>query len=385
MRRPSAWVVAVVGALLPCPALACSLCQGNPLAAPTLRQNAAQAKLILYGTMVNAKPTPGGGGTTDMKIERKLRNDPALGDATTVSVPRYLPGDGKTSPKYLLFVDVFKGKLDFYQGIEVKSAGLVDYVKGALELDPKDRSAALRYFFRHLDSSDDTIAGDAYLEFAKANDAEVGVVAKSLDPDKLKKLIDEPRTPASRVGLFSFLLGACGRDAEADVLRKMIEKPDARTSAALDGALAGYIQLRPTEGWDAVVNILKDEKRPFPQRCAALSTVRFYHGWKGRDAEKEILRCMAVLVEQGDIADMALEDLRKWKLWDLTGEVLAQYGKKSHDAPLMRRAIIRYALTCEKDEGRYKEQATSFLAERRKKEPELVKDVEESLLIEKTK
>jgi hypothetical protein len=371
--------------LVPSPAPACSFCGPNPQTSPTLRQSAAQAKIILYGSMVNAKPNGIGGGTTEMKIDRKLRNDPLLGDATSVVVPRYIPGDAKDPPKFLLFADIFNGKLDFYQGVPVKSAALVDYLKATLELDGKDRSAMLRFFYRYLDASDESVATDAYLEFAKATDAEVGQVARQLDPAKLKKLIQDPKTPTARVGLFAFLLGACGGEAEADMLRGMIEKPDMRTAPALDGSLAGYIQLKPRDGWDMVVNILKDGKRPFPERCAALGTVRFYHGWKGKDAEKEVLRGLGALLDQGDIADMAIEDLRKWQLWSLSNEVLGQYGKKSHDAPLMRRAIVRYALSCSKDKGTFAEQAGKFVAERRKREADLVKDVEDSLQFEKAK
>jgi hypothetical protein len=385
MKRYTAWLTLATALLLPCPSPACTFCGSNPQTTPTLRQSAAQAKIILYGTMVNAKPNGLGGGTTEMKIERRLRTDPLLGDTKSVVIQRYIPGDAKDPPKFLLFADIFNGKFDFYQGVPVKSATLVDYFKGALDLDVKDRPATLRYFYRYLDSSDEAVASDAYLEFAKATDAEVGQVAHQLDPTKLQKLIQDPKTPVARIGLFSFLLGACGGSAEADVLRGMIEKPDARTALALDGTLAGYIQLKPRDGWDLVVNILKDGKRSFPERNAALGTVRFYHGWKGKEAEKEVVRGLGVLLDQGDIADMAIEDLRKWQLWTLTNEVLAQYGKKSHDAPLMRRAIVRYALTCAKERGSFAEQAGKFLGERRKAEPDLVKDVEESLQFEKPK
>ena len=386
MKHRTGWLSGLLCVLLGAspPALACTLCQGSPQTTPTLRQGASQAKLILYGTMVSSKLT-GTGGTTEMKIERKLRNDPFLGDQNTVTVPRYIPVDPKDPPKYVLFADVFNNKLDFYQGIEVKSGTLVDYLKGALDLDAKDQTAALRYFFRYLDASDSTVANDAFLEFAKANDADIGQVARHLDPQKLRKLIDDPRTPANRVGLFAFLLGACGGDAEADFLRGMIDKPDTRTAAALDGALAGYVQLRPREGWDLVLSILKDGKRRFSERTAALGTVRFYHGWKGKDVDREVLRCLGALLDQGDIADMAIEDLRRWKMWDLTGEVLAQYGKKSHDAPLVRRAIVRYALSCAREDSRFKEPAARFVEAQRRQDAELVRDVEESLQFEKMK
>jgi hypothetical protein len=90
------------------------------------------------------------------------------------------------------------------------------------------------------------------------------------------------------------------------------------------------------------------------------------------------LKGVATVLPQGDIADIAVEDLRRWKLWDLTDDVLALYGRKSHDAPLMRRAIIRYAICCPNA------RAAEFITQRRRDDAEAVKDVEESVQAEKT-
>jgi hypothetical protein len=84
-----------------------------------------------------------------------------------------------------------------------------------------------------------------------------------------------------------------------------------------------------------------------------------------------------VTLPQGDIADMTIEDLRRWQYWDLTPQVLAQYGKESHNAPIMRRTIARYALCCPRPE------AARFVADMRRQDPELVKDVQDQLEFEK--
>jgi hypothetical protein len=69
--------------------------------------------------------------------------------------------------------------------------------------------------------------------------------------------------------------------------------------------------------------------------------------------------------------------MRRWKEWSCTPQVLNLFGKKEYDGPLMRRAILRYALCC-KDE-----QCQAFLAEARRQDGETVKEVEESLQYEK--
>src|SRR5271165_6856072 len=96
---------ALIGLLLsvPSPAPACSYCQGPGLqTASTLRQDAATAKLILYGTLANAKIN-GNGGTTDLNIQRILKDDPFLAGKKTITLPRYVPADPKDPPKFLVF------------------------------------------------------------------------------------------------------------------------------------------------------------------------------------------------------------------------------------------------------------------------------------------
>lgn len=364
------------------PALACSLCgTGNPQTTLSLRQDIAQAKLVLFGALADPKLNPGGtGGTTKLKIERVIKNDPFLADRKEIELPRYVPvPDPKNPPRFLVFCDIFNGKLDPYRGSPVKSAAMVDYLKGASALDPKNQSANLQYFFRFLDHTDPDISNDAFLEFAKASDPEVGHVASKLSAAKIRSWMQNPQTPANRLSLYAFMLGACGGDEDAATLREMLQKPADRTIPYLGGILAGYIQLRPKDGWDLSLSILRDTKKSFPERFAILGTLRFYHGWKPDDTRREVLRGLALLVEQGDIADLAIEDLRKWSYWDVTSEVLDKFNRKSHSAPIMRRAIVRYALTCPLPEVK------RFVDTVRKQDPELLKDVEESLEFDKKK
>jgi hypothetical protein len=350
----------------------------NVQQAQTFRQDAGQARLILYGTLENPRLV-GGNGETDLRIETVLKPDPFLKGAKVVTIPRYVPIDPKEPTRFLVFCDVFNDKLDPYRGVPVKAKDAVAYLDGALRLDPKDRTAALLYYFRYLEHPDKELANDAFLEFAKANDREIGQVAPRLAPERLRTWVKDPETPINRLGLYAFLLGACGGDTDAALLRGLLEAPDERATSALDGILGGYVQLRPREGWDLAQALLRDDKKPFPVRYAVLRTLRFYHGWKPDETREQVRRGLAAALPEGDLADLAVEDLRRWQMWDLTADVLALYGRKSHAAPIMRRAILRYALSCPRPE------ASAFVTERRREDPGLVKEVEESLQYEKPK
>jgi hypothetical protein len=380
-RLRSLALIVTALALAASPVSACSLC-ASLMDQKTFREDAALSKILLFGTLANPKLATGGGGTTEFNITATLKSDPALGDKKMLELPRYLPvSDPKDPPRFLLFCDVYKGKLDFFRGTSIKSSEAVDYVKGALALDSKDRPRVLRYYFDFLENADKEIANDAFLEFAKASDIELGQVAPKLSAEKLRGWLKDPQTPDNRLGLYAFLLGACGGDAEAALLRKMLDDPTDRTKAAFDGILGGYINLRPREGWDLAMTLLKDEKKSFAVRFAVVRTLRFYHNWKPDDSKDYVQRGLRVILSQGDLADMAIEDLRRWQVWDLTSEVLALYGKKGFDAPIVRQAILRYALSCPKTDTA----AAAFVAERRKQDPELVKDAEDALRFLKQK
>ena len=75
---------------------------------------------------------------------------------------------------------------------------------------------------------------------------------------------------------------------------------------------------------------------------------------------------------------MAIEDLRLHRCWDVADRVLELYGKKSHDVPIIRRYIIRYALSCPPKQVR----AIEFVKAERNKDKEYVADVEELLKLE---
>jgi hypothetical protein len=366
------------------PARPCSLCNPNIQQSATYHQDLAQSRIILYGVVTSSRLLPGNGpadagkGASEFQIKSILKSDPWLGKRTVVEIPRYVPvSDPKDPPKYLLFCGVVKDNLDVFRGVPVRSEAAATYVKGLLAAESKGTAEVLRHCFDYLEHADKELAADAYLEFAKATDGNIAGVAPKLSAEKLRGWLKDPNTPEQRLGMYAFLLGGCGGEADARLLRDMIAKPTERTAAAFDGLLGGYIQLRPKDGWELALSILKDEKQPFNERFALVRMLRFYHAWKPDDTRDRVMQGMATILRQSDMADIAVEDLRRWKEWDLTGDVLVLYGRKGYDAPLMQRALVRYALTCPRPE------AKKLADDLRRTDPDLYRDVAESLQFEK--
>jgi hypothetical protein len=361
--------------LVSSPVVACTFCDGSLRSKQTLRLHFAQAKAVLHGQLKNPRfDQKTDDGFTDLHVTSVMKDDPARGNQAVVVIRSYLPVIGNTPADYLLFCGVANGKLDPTFGIPATPA-VVEYLKAAAKLDDTDPAAKLGFFFKYLDSADATIAADAFFEFARTADGDIIKAAKQLDASKVRKLIADPNTPIERLGVFAFLLGVSGGAADATFLARMLnENPlSERSASAFGGLLAGYILLAPKDGWTFATGVLADAKRPYSVRLSAIGTVRFLQATRGNECKAEVLKCCAALLTHGDLADQAIEDLRRWGYWDLTTDVLAQFAKPTHAAPIVRRCIVRYALCAPGEE------AKRFVTAVRQADPKLVRAVEEML------
>jgi hypothetical protein len=319
---------------------------------------------------------------TDLNVDVIVRNHAYLKDKKVLQIERFIPvADPKDPPQFLLFCDLFNEKLDPYRGVPVKSKDVVAYLEGAMKLPADDASKRLLYFADFLENADPAIAEDAFLEFAKSTDQEIGQIAGKVPAEKLRTWLKDPKIPGPRLGLYGFLLGGCGNNDDADLLRAMITNPTDRALEAYDGLLTGYIQLQPKRGWELAYDILQstDVNQKFRPVQAVIRCMRFYHGWKPKEQRDSIMRGMERILARNDLADIAVNDLRRWQEWDLSATVLGLYGKKGYTSPIMRRAILSYAISCKSAEGK------RLVDDARKADPEFVTDVEDGLKFESKK
>lgn len=375
-------IVAALGGVLvsAAPAACCPFC---PAQGRTLSAEVDQANLIVFGTLMNAQRDPKefGKGTTEMQIDLIVKNHEYLKGKKVITLPRYVPPDPKNPRKFLVFCEIFKGELDPYRGEQVSpDSKIAEYLKGAIAVRDKEATAKLKYFFQYLDSPEQDISSDAYAEFAIADYKDVSAVAAKLPPETLVKWLKDANTPPSRFGLYGYMLGLCGNAKEhAPVLREMLDDPKRKYSSGLDGMLYGYLLLDPKEGWKYLIGMLRDENSEFLTRYAVLRTLRVV--WENANnvvKPEAIMEAMQMLLAQGDIADLPIEDLRRWQRWEMTDKVLELYGQKSHNIPIVKRAIIRFALCAPNNP-----KAAEFIKQRRAEDPERVKDIENLLELEK--
>jgi hypothetical protein len=355
------------------PAGACPFCVER---GPTMIGDYQRASMVLFGKFTKPRFAANGEGISDFAIEAALKKDAILGDKKSLTLPCYV---SETRSKFLLFCNVYKGGVDPYRGVAVRGDGdIVKYLRGLIALKDRPPSARLRYCFDFLDNPELEVSLDAYREFAAADYKDYRDMARGLPADTLAKWLQDPKTPAYRIGLYASLLGHCGKDEHARVLRRLLEEPQKRSSLGIDGMLAAYTMLKPKEGWAYLCHVLKDAEEDFPVRYGCLRTIRFL--WDTRPDlvdKKELVEGMCLLLNQFDVADYTLEDLRRWSRWEVLDRVLALADKKSHEVRSVQRSILRFALSCQ-----HLPKAAEFVKKVRKQDPEFVKDTEELLKFE---
>jgi hypothetical protein len=369
--------------------LACPFCDEK---GPTLLGDYNQATMVLLGKFSNPKLDPNGNfgeGTTDFTIEQALKTDSSIDKKKVITIPKYIP---KTDQKFLIFCDVYKGMIDPYRGVEVPADSvLVEYLKGAMDPKRQGTEERLQYCFKYLNNPEYEVAIDAYREFAKTDYKDYRPMAKKLtakDAETLASWLNDPKTPPFRYGLYASLLGHCGKDEHAKLLRKMLDDPQKRTGSGIDGMLAAYTMLKPADGWAYLKQTLGNEKEDFLLRYAALRTIRFF--WENETDvmankkldKKDLVQGLCLTLNQSDIGDFAIEDLRKWQRWETTEQVLKLFDQKSHDLAAMKRAILRFALTAAQHKHPAQEKAKAFVGRMRRMDAEWVSDTEELLKLE---
>jgi hypothetical protein len=359
------------------PSPGCPFCS---MQGQTLTGEVAQASMVLYGTLTNAKEE--GEGSTDLVIDTVVKDNEILHNRKTITLPRYVPQPTDGKYKYLVFCDVFKGKIDPYRGMAIKAdSDLPKYLRGALAVKDKQPNERLRFFFDYLDNSDSEISNDAYKEFGNADYKDYRDMAASLPAEKIVAWLQSKATPAFRYGLYASMLGHCGKPGHTKVLLSLLEDPEKPATSGVDGILAGYVMLKPQEGWQYVRSILTEPKKDFMLRYAALRAARFFHDSRPDIVKhKDVVDAAALLLPQNDIADLAVEDLRKWGVWELADKVIGLSKTPAAEVAIIRRSILRYALTCADKVPA----AKAYVDEQRAKDAQAVADAEELLKLEQT-
>ena len=377
------------------PAEACPFCSAPSL---TLSEQVDQSDAVVLAEWSSAKKGNGeSAGTTTYAIKEIVKG-PAklLKVGSKVTLVQYRPG--KPGDLYLL-MGTQATVIQWSSPLEVTRAS---YKYIAQAPSPKEPSKKrLSYFVKYLEFPDPLVANDAYGEFANAPYEEIAPLADILPRERIRKWVASSDTPVTRLGLYGLLLGLCGKEEDAALMRKKIVEPTDDFRLGIDGVISGYLLLTGEEGLDLIdrlklkPTVLVDEKGepvldeqgkpkplPFSETYAAMQALRFLQRYAPDVVSPDRLKAsMRILLDRPELADLVIADLARWKDWSVQDRLMKLYGAKEYDIPSIKRAIVRYLLVCSKDipdkagkEPEHVAKAKRHLATLEKKDPKTVSE-----------
>ena len=349
MRIAQIAIVCVVALTLLCvfssSAMCCPFCSAPSL---TLSEQLAQNDAVVLVQWVNGrKAKDKNPGTTTYEIVRIVKTPKGTANkGDRITLARYRVGEKGD----LFMLTGSQGTLiEWSSPLEVSETSF-NYVAQAPspELPTEKR---LAYFLKFLEFPDPLVANDAYAEFANAPYNRITLIAKQLPRERIRKWIASSDTPATRLGLYGLMLGLCGEEEDAHLMKQKIAESNDEFRLGIDGVISGYLLLTGEDGLELIDRAkLQNEDVPFSETYAAMQALRFMWKYNPDRIEKERLRqSMRILLDRPKLADLVITDLARWKDWSVQDKLMSLYGAEEYNIPSIKRAIVRYMLVSIKD------------------------------------
>jgi len=235
-----------------------------------------------------------------------------------------------------------------WNAVKVDPASYLYFAKApAMRVPAAER---LAYFLPYLDDEHAEVAADAFAELGRAPLEAVEALADSGVAPKLRTWMADENLPNERCGGYGLMLGlakdAKSRQANAALLRELIDKEQEDFRAGFDGVLAGYLLLEPEEALRLIDEryISNAEARPGDTRHA-LAALRFCIEYARGPERAQVLDVMRHALARAAFAADVVKDLARWKDWSATDVIAALYATAADD-PALRRAVVGYLKAC---------------------------------------
>ncbi len=357
LRVVVAWVLALVAAVgsltaITYRALACPFCSAVSL---TFSEEINNSQVAVIAKLTEPPPPPSDTNSLDVakakfEIIKVLKGEEALGKERTIDAVYF--GDSPVGTTFLI-MGIDPPNINWSTPIAITDRG-IDYVVNSMDL-PKDGPERLVFFQDYLEDKDETLARDAYDEFAKAPYSEVLGLAPRMHHEKLLEWIQSTEIPVSRRRLYLTMLGAAGDQKDIPVLEEMIKSKDRQTKGALDALVASYLTLKGPEGMPLVEDLfLKNKDAEYTDTYATIMALRF-HGTEEKIISKDrLLVGLRMMLDRPQLADLVIPDLARWEDWSVMDRLVELFKTSDEESSWVRVPVINYLRACPQPEAKQK-------------------------------
>jgi hypothetical protein len=333
-------------------ALACPFCSAVSL---TFSEEINNAQVAVIAKLAQAPPPPSDANSLDVakakfEIIKVLKGDDALGKEKMLEAVYF--GDSPVGTTFLI-MGIDPPNINWSTPIAISERG-IDYVVRTMDL-PKEGADRLFFFQDYLEDKDETLARDAYDEFAKAPYADVLGLAPRMHHDQIVGWVQSTEIPVSRRRLYLTMLGAMGKKDDIPVLEAMIKSKDRQTKGALDALVAAYLTLKGSDGMPLVEELfLKNQDAEYTDTYATIMALRF-HGTEEKIIPKDrLLVGLRMMLDRPQLADLVIPDLARWEDWSVIDRLVELFKKSDEESSWVRVPVINYLRACPNPEAKVK-------------------------------
>ncbi len=346
--------------VMPSMARACPFCSAVSL---TFAQEIAQSPAVVIARLVEPPPPASLGPGADGPLPKgKLAVVEVLKGADLVADAGHAGADAALIETIML-EEKPVGTLFLLMGIEPPnlvwsspvrvSDRAIAYLRQLQGL-PEQGPERLAFFQDYLEDDDETLARDAYDEFAVAPYSDVRGLKDRMKPAELLAWIEDPRVQATRRRLYATMLGVCGSPGDAKRIEVLLEgdnlSPDlAEARSGLDALIACYVALTGPKALDLVDRLFLDRAGrdvPFTETYAAVMALRFLGEESDLVPRDRVLKSLRLLLQEPKLADLVIADLARWQDWSVIDRLVTLFKEATADNIFVREPIVNYLRAC---------------------------------------
>jgi hypothetical protein len=300
-----------------------------PVPPRSLSESVSQSDAVCLAKWVSSS-TPDDAGYRDVRLEvvAILKSPPRTVRTGDRFDFRFSASEAKRG-LFLLFGKHDPSRRDIgWDAPQETTRACLDYITQAPAYADQPRKL-LPYLMQVVDTPDRHIRADLVDEIQDAHVADLRAIISATPRDKLRKRLVGPDTPDELPGLCCYLLGLSGTGSSGTAFStgddvKLLEAKvreqnrDGGYRTGADYMMIGNLLLAGDPGLDRVdAWRIKDRSAPFGETYGAMQALRFL--WKngnGKITHDRLLQSMRLFLDRPELADLAIEDLRRWQDWN---------------------------------------------------------------------
>ncbi|MDM4016929.1 hypothetical protein [Roseiconus lacunae] len=349
-------------------ALSCPFCSAL---APTMSDDlrAATAAVITRCESVDADEL--GFRVGQLRVTVVMKGDPKL---KKTLIEKVLLADAARDEQFWL-VGYGESPVEWTAPMRL-SAEAVAYLSD-LKTVPESGVKRLEYFLPFLAHQDETIAADAYNEFALASLEDIAELKDKLDRQWSIEQLTDATVPVYRRRLCWTFLSFCGTQDDRRLFDQAIEikQKDASFDPGMDAAISCLLSLG---GEAALKRIERDyfdnNDADYLDTFAAISAIRVHGTELNLISQDRLAESLRHLLRRPKLADLVIPDLARWKDWSVIDRVAELFVEADDESRFVKPTVVLYLKACPLPA------AAKTLHRLRRIDPEAVRQAEASML-----